>query len=1192
MTTTITTKLTMHLSEHFVEYVTGKPDGKPGTDTQNGSWVYLFQTQPPDIAKDTKAPYWTPLVLNGELQSSVTHTEAGYEIDIPLTTTATPTANSAAIFLVIQSEDPATHTDLPTTIGSNETLLQPNVQQWNYGYAAFEYALLGQAGDQGDITYIPGFGPHLAVKVNDTSRGLDLDSIDFLKKLASPPGASFTYPSVPSSAPPDTKPYSVLDGKPSIAVSPSNGNFGGTYFKPEDWKDYLDTVAEAGKATFSGTTAGSPDASAIWHNGAYYSYSISQVTTTSDPTTKYLLFSPNSNSQTQGYMLIKQSDVADNLYAPGQGSALAKLYVDAKYSGPGVFNDTAGTGSTPFIVPGSSQPPGSTPTDNSFNVSANTQWGNALTQFFTGFTAGYWDTLATQANPDNVAGEKVDLDFSINWDPAYAFDKNRASTDPAPEYQHNDPYSFQYYTYANAYASAFSDGLAQKLNPGPQISLATGPGVNANVSQIDLYAWGPDEEDGLYIPPVGANYLSKPTDGDYLIPTQVAPPTTSSIILQIKGVNLGSTLVADATMKLGIYKGNSAFEYLPLPTAGNVYQNFNIAGSGGAFTATAVGTNTAGFIQINNLPTSTSPNNGIYWYQLVVADSVGAHQKVFDFYTTTGSNGLLQPYNATTSTGPALATTDGNALINIVTAGGGAGSQINFSLQPDSSLPAVLLTNGYNKHVPSTVFAAPVAGTLVSGIFTPIAGQNGTGVTEAQGYTRIANPNHDEKDPHSPPQYYDNPLPSITLKKSAALAFGWAGTNNVTYDATSLFAPTDPVFEDKAPYTNTVKGQISQYTNKIIAGNTALVTITTGSTHHQVAGVADLDGQWTTGLSAPLSNGTYSVTMTEGMSNGVALAGAPSSAALTVIVAVADMSFASTSGSHVQLDPGSTEADGNWLDLDVLVSSLRNGTILAYATDDDGNLVGRDGQTGSGVTLKDAVVASIGQVTSDSGAVLFTGDQAVYLRSGHHLHFAIESDNGLIQQLPNTVVSGSDMLGIQVTGNNGQIQLTATIDNTLSEDAILAATQRLTSQALTYLTQGSDVAVSVAGSAYNNNTLHFVRIDVDPATGGWSVGGVDYGNTDAFRSAVMANWDQGFAASGGRGTFSSNHDWTVSSGTGYYAPVLSTESGNTFVIGDANVDGMSHIRIYGQNTFGFEDLAASQNSDFDYNDLVMQISMA
>ena len=83
------------------------------------------------------------------------------------------------------------------------------------------------------------------------ARGFSLDASDFLTKLDSPAGASFTYPSASSGLP-----YSPLDGKPSIAISPSNGTFGSNYFSPGNWTSYLDAVATAGKATFSGTTAG------------------------------------------------------------------------------------------------------------------------------------------------------------------------------------------------------------------------------------------------------------------------------------------------------------------------------------------------------------------------------------------------------------------------------------------------------------------------------------------------------------------------------------------------------------------------------------------------------------------------------------------------------------------------------------------------------------------------------------------------------------------------------------------------------------------------------------------------------------------------------------------------------------------------------------------------------------------------
>ena len=106
--------------------------------------------------------------------------------------------------------------------------------------------------------------------------------------------------------------------------------------------------------------------------------------------------------------------------------------------------------------------------------------------------------------------------------------------------------------------------------------------------------------------------------------------------------------------------------------------------------------------------------------------------------------------------------------------------------------------------------------------------------------------------------------------------------------------------------------------------------------------------------------------------------------------------------------------------------------------------------------------------------------------------------------------------------------------------------------------------------------------------GGRRVAGVAYGNTAAFAEAVRSHMDGGFHQTNG-GDFAATANWTVAGATGYYAPVLVTPSGQIFVVGTANADGHEHIRIYGENTFGFEDLAANQGSDSDYNDMVMRL---
>jgi len=100
--------------------------------------------------------------------------DGNYNVTIPLTTTAVPSVSSGAIYLLLQSEDPATHHDLISLIGSNEGNIQPNVSNWNYGYSQFEFTLSGSAADQGNLTAIPGYGQHIAGISNDMLVGISM----------------------------------------------------------------------------------------------------------------------------------------------------------------------------------------------------------------------------------------------------------------------------------------------------------------------------------------------------------------------------------------------------------------------------------------------------------------------------------------------------------------------------------------------------------------------------------------------------------------------------------------------------------------------------------------------------------------------------------------------------------------------------------------------------------------------------------------------------------------------------------------------------------------------------------------------------------------------------------------------------------------------------------------------------------
>ena len=1132
----MTTNLTLHLTPDFLQDVTGSSTGTGGTGTQNGTWAYLYYNDP-----TTPGANFTTLVNQGQLAAGVTlGADGDYDVSVPLTGGSQATVTGGTVYLIVQSENPATHHDL-TSLITSEGLIQPNSIAWNYGYAQFEFSLQNQPADQGDLTAISGFAEHLAVNVDynngtSDSRGYAISGSAMDTTLAAlDSSAALTYPSSTTGTP-----YSPLDGQTEMVISPSNGNFGSTYYPSTNWSSYLGAVASLNDMTISGVSNGEVDANGIWHNGQYYSYAVGTQTLAAGgwgAAGTYFVLSPTAASQTQGYIVISESTLEANLYAAGQGTAT-------------LWQDSAFT--QPYIIPGAGNPPGTAATANTFNPSVNNEWGNIFTPLFTGFTAGYWGTTSQQSNSsnrgttDNLAGGPLNLDNSLNWSSSYAFDLNRTGT--IPTYQHNDAYTQTFFNNSNVYGSAFSDNLSNGLTPGPLISLSQ-PGSSTNVGNIDLYAYGSSEVDPYYRTPVGANYLALPAGTtDYLVGAQ----PSSNLQLQVVGLQAGLSVNAGATLQLGIYEGNGHFDYVTVASGGNLWQNYSVTGTPNNWTVASGGTNVPGTLVISDLPTAAATTaNDVYWYQLVFSDSTG-DQKVYDFYASaTTTPGQIQ----TTATSVAA---DGGASVNTAVL---SSSFIQLNLNPASTLPSGLLSFSYNNQFAPNP-AAPIVGTLSGSTFTAVDGQNGTGIL--------------------------NSSAPVTTTSSGELAFGWTGTNDGTHSGT----PTNPQFSGT---TLTGNGLISAYTNKIVAGHIAQIGFVEGSTTLSTTlhATADLDGQWQTSTQMQLGNGTYTVTMTEMLSDGTTAFG-PASAKLALTVAIPQLPIAATNdgtGLHFASTGGLGHGGGNWLHLDSINGdiALPHGvSLLLYATDAAGDLLGRDGGIGSGVDINAATLAKIGQIDSDSGTGLLDTHQNLFLPVDEELHFALLNQDGTINTQPGVSISAQNGLLSVVAGGIG---LAVGVDNTVDQQTYLASDQRSSNMPVFQLAQGEQLNVQIAGSAQDVNTLHFVRFDVSQTTGAWSVGGVAYGNTDAFRAAVQANWNQGFTATNGDGTFNADGTWNVAGKSGFYAPVLATQNGDIFVIGTANADGHEHIRLFGENTFGIEDTSANQHSDFDYNDMVVRLTV-
>ena len=486
------TNLTFHMTPEFVQEVTGVAGGQTGTN-YTGVWAYLWNTSPP-----SGDSHFTTLIEAGQLQGATLGTDGNYQVKIDLTNVSSP-YESGALYLLLQSEaltpsgSPNHQHDLTALINA-EGDIETNVDNWQFGYAQFEYSVLGKGGDLGDLTAIPGFALNTQLHVHYSN------GTDQYRGYGQMRDAAVTVLNNNNLLTSNVLTYAAgeLVGETMMVVSPANAPLGGgSLYSVSNWTDYVTKgFATQHDLLLSGSTNGENDANGVWHNGQYYSYDIQSVQLGNGSwgsAGQYFVFSPKAGSQTAAYMVISESDLQGNLYSAGSGTAY--IYEDPYLT-------------KPFTVPGSGSPPGSSDRAAVTPGSTNDQFGNIFTQMFTGFTAGYWATIAEQANPynqgtygsTNLAARPINLNDNTNWDTAYAFDFHRdTALSPIPSYGpgqvHNDAYSQYFFYHSNVYGSAFSDNLSVGITPGPLIQLGQ-PGSSASISpsndvgNIDLYVYG------------------------------------------------------------------------------------------------------------------------------------------------------------------------------------------------------------------------------------------------------------------------------------------------------------------------------------------------------------------------------------------------------------------------------------------------------------------------------------------------------------------------------------------------------------------------------------------------------------------------------------------------------------------------------------------------------------------------------
>ncbi|WP_341899605.1 FG-GAP-like repeat-containing protein [Synechococcus sp. UW140] len=316
---------------------------------------------------------------------------------------------------------------------------------------------------------------------------------------------------------------------------------------------------------------------------------------------------------------------------------------------------------------------------------------------------------------------------------------------------------------------------------------------------------------------------------------------------------------------------------------------------------------------------------------------------------------------------------------------------------------------------------------------------------------------------------------------------------------------------------------------------------------------------------------------------------------------------------------GDLNPDDYVIDDPVGMAALAQSPTLRLSDDNLGFVV--DGVAGTGLWLNIAALSAaaswqnglelrttagefLGAVgaTANSGNL---GSKQIYLEAGKELRFAQNSGNNGLNTNPLLMLSadaGGFRLRLDDAGgpdrdyNDLELRITSSLVATTVDEIAMARRQMSSADAIidctTIPTSGAKLTLSILTDCGYINRLGLVKV-ADTITG-YQVAGVAAGNSDEFRQAVRDNLiNPGGSAIYAGGLTSRTITWDVTSAdAGLYAAVLINPNGEVFTFGSSTAsDGRQHVKLLGDNTFGFEDLLASQGSDWDFNDSKIKVSV-
>ena len=249
------------------------------------------------------------------------------------------------------------------------------------------------------------------------------------------------------------------------------------------------------------------------------------------------------------------------------------------------------------------------------------------------------------------------------------------------------------------------------------------------------------------------------------------------------------------------------------------------------------------------------------------------------------------------------------------------------------------------------------------------------------------------------------------------------------------------------------------------------------------------------------------------------------------------------------------------------------------------------------------ILGTIGGTTADASQLQSLGEGTFLVQVGDRLDFQLLSSDGLGVDPFTTEIydrDGARGYNVIVRNTTGEDQsslhfdvMTADQSFTLSALDRIAAAQGRASEALLQLTEGQVLNLKVTTDCDFENTLGFVKLNLDPVTGmpDYTVG-LDHIplNSSQFREQIDSLLDSGFQHQQSGRQVTSNLKWNVLE-DGIYAPVLRTPEGMVFSAtpGNSGSDATPQLRLLGQNKLSFEDVQGIF-SDYDWNDCTVEVT--